>query len=240
MCGRFVSATPSAQVAAFFEAEPLEFDLVPEFNVAPTSDIHVVVEDDSGRHLRAMYWGLVPPWAKDASGSSRLINARSETVAEKPSFRSAFARRRCLVPVDGFFEWTTVPGRLRKQPMFIHSSAGDMLAFAGIWEFWHPPDATEDRGLFSCSILTCAANGAISAIHDRMPVIVARGDWTTWMTAPAGDGRLADLMVPVAESLLTMHPVSTEVNSARNHGSHLVEPVVPTPPGEIPGQGSLL
>lgn len=240
MCGRFVSATPSAQVAAFFEAEPLDESLVAEYNVAPTSDVHVVVEDDTGRHLRVMHWGLVPPWAKDTSGASRLINARSETVAVKPSFRSAFARRRCLIPVDGFFEWTTVPGRLRKQPMFISAAAGGMLAFAGIWEFWSPPDRADDVGLYSCSILTCAANEFVSQIHDRMPVILGREDWSTWMTASPGAIELESLMVPADPTLLQMHPVSTDVNSARNHGAHLIDEIEPTPAGEIPGQGSLL
>lgn len=241
MCGRFVSTTPAAEIAQFFDAAPPEHELVPDHNVAPTSDIYVVGEGSSGRRMRVMHWGLVPAWAKDTSGASRLINARSETVAEKPSFRSAFRRRRCLIPVDGFYEWTTTPGAPVKQPMYIHSVDGRPLAFAGLYEFWRPPGASaEDPGLYSTCIITCAANSRIASIHDRMPVILARDDWSSWLQPDAEPERLEALMAPASESVLEMHPVSTDVNSSRNHGAHLIEPVEISPIGEIPGQGSLL
>ena len=241
MCGRFVSATPAAEIAAFFDAEPPEVELAPNFNVAPTTEVYVVGEGSGGRRVRVMHWGLVPPWAKDTSGASRLINARSETVAEKPSFRSAFRRRRCIMPVDGFYEWTTVPGALRKQPVFIHSPDDAPLALAALWEFWRPPDADPDGpGLFSCCILTCAANRTISEVHDRMPVLLRRDDWSTWMTAPADDPTLTELMVPAPEGALIRHPVSTDVNSTRNNRPDLMLPVEPEQIGEIPGQGRLL
>ena len=241
MCGRFVSTTPAAQIADLFDAVPPEIDLPQNYNVSPTTDVYVVGEGNSGRRLRVMHWGLVPAWASDVSGAARLINARSETVAEKPSFRSAFRRRRCLIPVDGFYEWTTVPGAARKQPMFIHHADGEMLAFAALYEFWRPPGSVGDEpGLFSTCILTCRANTTISAIHDRMPVILGRESWGSWMSPDSESPLLESLMVPAPETLLAMHPVSTEVNSSRNHGAHLTERVEPAPVGEIPGQGTLL
>jgi putative SOS response-associated peptidase YedK len=241
MCGRFVSTTPAAQIADFFGAQAPESELPANYNVSPTSDVYVVGEGPSGRKMRVMHWGLVPAWAKDTSGASRLINARSETVAEKPSFRSAFKRRRCLIPVDGFYEWTTVPGVTRKQPMFIHHHSDQPLAFAGIYEFWRPPEAgVEENGLYSTCILTCEANSTISAIHDRMPVILAASDWSAWMNPDTDPLLLESLMVPASEDLLEMYPVSTDVNSSRNHGAQLLTRVEPVPIGEIPGQGSLL
>jgi len=240
MCGRFVSATPASVIAAYFDAQPPDDELSPNYNVAPTTEVYVVGEGSAGRRLRVMHWGLVPPWAKDQSGASRLINARSETVAEKPSFRSAFRRRRCIMPVDGFYEWTTL-GPLRKQPVFIHSASGSPLALAALWEFWRPPDADPDGpGLFSCCILTCPANRAIAEVHDRMPVLLDRNAWSVWMSSETDDQSLHDLMVPAAEDVLVRHPVSTAVNSTRNNGPDLMQEVVPEPIGEIPGQGQLL
>ena len=241
MCGRFVSTTPAARIAEFFEADAPDHELAPNYNVSPTSDIYVVGEGPTGRRMRVMHWGLVPPWAKDVSGASRLINARSETVAEKPSFRSAFRRRRCLIPVDGFYEWTTTPGSSQKQPMFIHAIDGEPLAFAGLYEFWRPPDGAEtDPGLFSTCIITCAANSYIASIHDRMPVILSRPDWSVWLEAGTDPGELDQLMVPAPADILEMYPVSTDVNSSRNRGPHLIERIEPSPIGEIPGQGTLL
>lgn len=240
MCGRLVRITPASEIAEFFEAEPPVVELGRNFNVAPTSEILTVGEGSRGRSIRVMHWGLVPPWATDTSGASRLINARAETVAEKPSFRSAFRRRRCLIPVDGFYEWTTVPGALRKQPMFIRSATGEPLAFAGLHEFWVPPDSPDGAGLFSCCIITCAANALVGRIHDRMPAILARRDWPKWLDSESTPEDLLPLLVPAPEDLLVMHPVSPEVNSVRNNGPHLLEAIEPTPVGEIPGQGTLL
>ena len=242
MCGRFVSATPAAEIADYFGAQPPEIELPANYNVAPTTEVYVVGKGNGGdARMRVMHWGLVPPWAADTSGASRLINARSETVTVKPSFRSAFRRRRCIMPVDGFYEWTTVPGAARKQPVFIHSPDGSPLALAALWEFWRPPDAEPDApGLFSCCILTCAANRYISEVHDRMPVLLRRESWSAWMTADADDPELEELMTPAPDDALVRHPVSTDVNSTRNNGPHLLVPVEPEPVGEIPGQGTLL
>ena len=241
MCGRLVSTTPASVIADHFDATAPVHELTPDHNLAPTRDLYVVGQGSEGRAMRVMHWGLVPPWAKDVSGASRLINARAETVAEKPSFRSAFRHRRCIIPVDGFYEWTTTPGALRRQPMFISAADGEMLAFAGLHEFWRTPEADAgDPGLHSCCIITCAANAFIGAIHDRMPVILPRSAWSSWLDPTRGPKDLQALLVPASEELLVMHPVSTEVNSARNNGPHLLERVEPTAIGEIPGQGTLL
>ncbi len=241
MCGRLVTTSSAAEIADFFDALRCEEELPPDHNLAPTRDVHVVGRGSGGRSVRVMHWGLVPPWAKDPSGASRLINARAETVAEKPSFRAAFRRRRCIIPVDGYYEWTTTPGAHRKQPMFIHAADGGMLALAGIHEFWRQPGSQEDApGLHSCCIITCAASPSISRIHDRMPVILARDSWSIWLDPESAPEDLHALLGPAPDALLAMHPVSTEVNSTRNNGPHLIEPVEPTAIGEIPGQGTLL
>ncbi len=143
MCGRFVSATPPDQIARYFDATPPEAALEPGYNVAPTNDVYVVLADGSTRRVTPMHWGLVPRWAKDPSIGNKMINARAETLAEKNAYRSAFAKRRCLIPADGFYEWKAVPGQKRKQPMYIHGATGEPLAFAGLWELWKDPNATE-------------------------------------------------------------------------------------------------
>jgi putative SOS response-associated peptidase YedK len=251
MCGRFVSSTPPDQLASYFDVDEVPEQLLdrgPNYNTAPTSGVLVVYRDGSLRRLDAFRWGLVPGWAKDVSIGNRMINARAETLAEKPSYRRAFERRRCIIPADGFYEWTMPPGSSRKQPYFIHRPDGEPFAFAGLWEEWRGPkrvaadaaDATEpaesaalSAPLRSCTIITTTANEAIGAIHDRMPVILPRAAWDEWLSPDERDvGSLGRLLVPAPPQLIRMHPVSTEVNSVRNKGAALIDPAPlgPAPP----------
>jgi putative SOS response-associated peptidase YedK len=252
MCGRFVSSTPPDQLARYFDVDAMAEALAdrgPNYNTAPTTSVLAVYSDGSARRLEAFRWGLVPSWAKDVSIGNRLINARAETVATKPSFRSAFARRRCIVPADGFYEWTRPGGADRKQPYFIHRPDGEPFAFAGLWEEWRgsPKRSGDDDSdpsggalppadpLRSCTIVTTEANSAMSELHDRMPVILPRSAWDEWLSPEVTDTEmLGKFLVPAPTEIIRFHAVSTEVNSARNKGAHLVEPapVDPAPVGE--------
>ena len=242
MCGRFTLTSSPTEVADFFGAEHPEFDFDANYNVAPTTDILTIVETGEGRIVELMHWGLVPSWAKDQSIGSRMINARSETLAEKPSFKRAFARRRCIIAVNGFYEWQAVPGQKRKQPMYITRTDGQLLAFAGLWESWRPPDGSGPDGLelHSCTIVTCSANGRISPVHDRMPVILERDAWTRWLDVSGTSVDAAsELLVPAADDVLGYHPVSTDVNRVAMRDAHLIEPL-PEDQGDDEGQLRLL
>jgi len=243
MCGRFTSTTPTSELAEFFEAETDLFDSEENFNVTPTSDIRVIHEDENGqRRLDLMFWGLVPNWAESPAMGSRLINARSETVAVKPSFRSAFRRRRCIIPVDGFYEWVQVPERKKKQPVYISARDGKPLAFAGIWETWRSKDESTASGeLRSCSIITGPPNDLIAPLHDRMPMILPRNDWSTWLD-PTMDQLdvLQSLLKPAPETWLQWWPVSLAVNTVRNRDASLIERAEIVPDGQAEGQGRLL
>lgn len=230
MCGRYVSAAPVDDLAKYFSATVPEQALEANFNVAPTTEVYAVRAKDGERAMASMRWGLVPFWAKDLKVGARMINARSETARDKPAFRRAFAKRRCLLPADGFYEWQKIEGSKTKQPFFIHRADEEPLVFGGLYEFWHPKDADgndipdADR-LVSCSILTTAANATMAPVHDRMPVLLAPGVWDDWLDPDADHDFVSSLMVPAPESLLTMYPVSTAVNSVRNNGSELLERV---------------
>ena len=243
MCGRFTSTTPTSELADFFDAETDLPDDDENFNVTPTSDIRVIHEDENGqRRLDLMFWGLVPSWAESPAMGSRLINARSETVAVKPSFRSAFRRRRCIIPVDGFYEWVQVPERRKKQPVYISARDGKPLAFAGIWETWRSKDEPSSNGeLRSCSIITGPPNDLIAPLHDRMPMILPRDDWSTWLDPATNQvDELQSLLQPAPESWLQWWPVSMAVNTVRNRDASLIEPSEIVPDGQAEGQGRLL
>lgn len=237
MCGRFVSSSPPATIAAYFDVDAVAEQLIdrgPNYNTAPTTDVFVVHEDGSTRRLDAFRWGLVPSWAKDISVGSRMINARSETVASKPAFRRSFTSRRCIIPADGFYEWVADPlHQKKKQPYYIHRPDGEPYAFAGLWERWRGKsgDAEEGSGaepLRSCSIITTSANERMSELHDRMPVILPRSAWDTWLDPDQHDtDLLGALLVPAPDELITFHAVSAEVNNARNKGEHLVDRIDP-------------
>jgi putative SOS response-associated peptidase YedK len=262
MCGRFVSAAPAEELVRTFEvAESLVEGLEPSYNVAPTNAIYTVDAHGGVRRLTARQWGLVPFWAKDPKIGNRMINARSETLATKNSFRQAYRKRRCLIPADGFYEWRAVPGQKAKQPYHITSRDGAPLAFAGLWEQWRPKDdpdgAPADRAasgagagatgaagaqpevLETCTIITCGANETMAPIHDRMPVILSPDAWDPWLDVGEDDTEaLGQLLVPAPPTLLRLWPVTRAVNNVRDKRPHLVdvdpEPDDPDPLGAAP------
>lgn len=225
MCGRFASTTPPDKLAAYFGAEaPADPDDVePDYNVAPTRDVPVVRIREDSRHLDYLRWGLVPRWAKDLRIGSKMINARAETVATKNSFRSAFARRRCLVTADGFYEWKRLDPKT-KQPMYISRVDGDPLAFAGLYERW--TDAEGLREIHTCTIITTTPNATMEPIHDRMPVLLAPKNWDQWLEPTNDDiAELSKLLVPAPDGLLHAYAVSDQVNSVKNNEPSLLEPI---------------
>lgn len=199
-------------------------ELIPEFeaayNIAPTDYSLVVRAVGGNRHMWPMRWGLIPSWAKDESIGVRCINARSETVFEKPSFRGAIKYRRCLVPANGFFEWQGEKGF--KQPYFIHRADGEILVMAGLWEEWVSPAGEIE----SFTIITTDANREMSDIHDRMPVVLERQDWGWWLDGSVTDGEVfRGLLGPALDGTLAMYPVSREVGNVRNKGPEVLERV---------------
>ena len=226
MCGRFTLRTAAETIAAEFDL----FDLPaiePRYNIAPTQGILAVLPmPGTGRQTTNFYWGLIPSWAKHPSVGTRMINARAETIAEKPAFRTAYRQRRCLIPADGYYEWTT-EGK-RKQPHYVCRVDGQPFAFAGLWEEWHG-----DRTIRSCTIITTCVNERLARFHDRMPVIVASRDYETWLTGQA-DQR-AGILGPAPNDLLTTYPVDGQVNNVRNDSPECIEPVE-----ENPTQGWLI
>jgi putative SOS response-associated peptidase YedK len=217
MCGRYVLASPGAVIAEHFRLSEVPA-YPPRYNIAPTMDALVVRETPAGEREAVMLrWGLVPAWAKDPAIGSRMFNARAEGVADKPAFRAPFRRRRCLVPADGFYEWQPVAGG-RKQPYFIRLVSGAPLALAGLWERWRGPDGD---AIATFTIVTTAANEAMRAFHDRMPVLVAPADHDEWLSSPNPSALLA----PWRGEPFEIRPISTRVNSARNDSPDLLERV---------------
>ena len=222
MCGRYAASKDVANLMEEFEvARPPDETLPEDFNVAPSKQVYMVVEretdDGVQRQLRTAKWGLVPSWAKDPKIGNRMINARLETAAEKPSFRRAWAKRRCLLPADGYYEWYAGEGP--KQPFYIHRPDGHSLAMAGLYEFWKEG---EDWLVTTC-VLTTDAPDELGRIHDRMPLLVPDENWAAWLDPehkPTGD-----LVVPAMSMGLEAYPVSTEVNNVRNNGRQLTDPL---------------
>lgn len=251
MCGRYANSRSSADIASEFEIEPeyAPSEVFADYNVAPTKDVPAVVERpprghkdaDPVRQLRLLRWGLVPSWAKDPSIGNRMINARMETVAEKPSFRRAFAVRRALLPADGYYEWyatdrRNAKGKPIKQPFFIRPRDGGVLAMAGLYEIWRDPtkdEAADDAFRWTCTVLTTSAEDDLGHIHDRMPLIVERDRHHDWLDPRRSEREdLLGLLIPAAPGRLEAYPVSTEVNNARNNGAHLLDPVEVANPDE--------
>lgn len=223
MCGRYTLTTPEGDLVEVFGVPALAFDWEPRYNIAPTQVVPVVAEDDEGRRMGLLRWGLVPYWADDPSIGNRMINARSETVAEKPAFREAFRRRRCLVPADGFYEWEKREGA-GKVPHWIHRADRRPFAFAGLWERWRAP---EGDPLHTFTILTTEASPSLRRIHPRMPVILPEAGWSTWLDREADGETLLELLRPFPDGELSEHPVSTRVNTPAEDDAGLVEPAEP-------------
>ena len=210
MCGRFLLLTSGKDIAEAFDLTGFP-ELAPRYNIAPTQPVVAVRASASGRAAALLRWGLVAPWAKDTKQSP--INARSETVAEKPTFRHALRKRRCLVPADGFYEWAAAGSR--KQPFCFRPGDGRPFAFAGLWEHWEGPDGP----LESCCILTTTANDLVRPVHDRMPVIVPERHWSAWLDAGLQEaGTLLPLLRPFPSDAMRAHPVGQLVNNPRNDG----------------------
>jgi putative SOS response-associated peptidase YedK len=219
MCGRFMQERPVSDLAEIFGAEPLVDDPGGRYNIAPTDEAIVVVERDDRRALTSYRWGLIPHWAEDARIASRTFNARAESVATMPAFRESFRRRRCLVPVDGFYEWRR-EGSVR-QPYRIFRADGRPLALAGLWSGWRNPDTDEVRRTFT--IVTTTPNTVVAELHDRMPVIIPDEAWGRWLDPrPAEPGELRALLEPTDAVLLEIAPASRLVNDVRHDGPELL------------------
>jgi len=225
MCGRFVLFTPGETLFQLFGVEASAMSgeiLIPRYNIAPTQPIAAVrlAPASNRREFTFFRWGLIPAWAKDLKIGARLINARAETVSEKPSFRAAFKRRRCLIPADGFFEWKRLGSR--KQPVYIYARDGRPFAFAGLWETWHSTDG--DR-IHSCTILTTEPNELMAPIHNRMPVIIEPPDYDLWLDPGPNPESARHLLRPYPAEKLAAYPVSTRVNSPRNDDPQCIAPL---------------
>ena len=221
MCGRFTLTADQDSFEDRFSLTRFDLGWVPSFNIAPTQEVLTVTNDGSENRPELMRWGLVPSWAKDPKIGNRMINARSETLAEKPSFRTAFKRRRCLIPADGFYEWKR-EGKAKK-PMLITANPGGLFAFAGLWETWKQPD---DSWLLTCAIITTSANEFMKSIHDRMPVILPRESEASWLDPEEQDtAMLSELLLPYESDRMEAYEVSTLVNSPRNNFPEVIEPV---------------
>ena len=220
MCGRFTQERPTSDLAEIFAAEDLADAPGGRFNVAPTDEAAVVVQRDERRAIKAYRWGLIPHWADSAKIGNRMFNARAETLTTSPAFRDAFRRRRCLVPVDSFFEWRR-EGTVR-QPFRIMRSDARPLALAGLWSGWRDPETDEVRRTFT--IVTTTPNDLMRPIHDRMPVVLAEEAWDRWLDPALPDpGELQGLLVPAPDEDLEAYPVSRAVNNVRNDGPGLIE-----------------
>lgn len=221
MCGRFTLSTPPANLARLF-ALPEQPDWQPKYNIAPTQPVPTVLVGGQGRTFRLMRWGLIPHWAKDLKIGSRLINARSETAAQKPAFRSALKKRRCLIVADGFYEWKRLDGG-KKQPYHIRRKDGQPFGFAGLWGRWEDPDADLVE---SCTILTTAADELISQLHDRMPVILQPEHYDLWLDPEVQKVEVIQpLLSPTPTGDMTIFPVSPMVNRPATDNPGCIEPL---------------
>ena len=269
MCGRYASARKRQDLLEEFriERDRVVDDLEPDYNVAPTKPVYAVLTrgergsaagsdgaagqaKDVARELRVLRWGLIPSWAKDPAIGSRMINARVETVDSKPSFRSAFTKRRCLLPADGFYEWIKVEqdGKTRKQPYYILRADDGELAFAGLYELWRDKSQPDDHPrawLWTTVIITTTAPDEAGRIHDRMPMVIDPAQWGDWLDPANNDpSRVHPLLVPAAASGLVSYPVGIDVNYVRNNGPGLIKPLDPSTgdtghaAGGLPGEKS--
>jgi putative SOS response-associated peptidase YedK len=222
MCGRFTQKASSAELASLYGAIDHAELAGERYNVAPTQTVAAVVQRDAGRTIEALRWGLVPSWSERLRSSSRLINARAETIASSSAYRRSFAGKRCLIPADGFYEWAHSPDGLRR-PFYVTASDGGPLALAGLRATWHDPSGKSAR-LRSCTIVTTTPNEMMASIHSRMPVILSPEGWELWLDPATDPAELKGLLRPYAGDLIA-RPVSTLVNNPANDGRALIEPV---------------
>jgi putative SOS response-associated peptidase YedK len=235
VCGRFTQQRPASELAEIFAADPLADELGERYNVAPTDDAFVVVQREERRAITAYRWGLVPHWSTDLKAGSRMFNARAETITTSPAFRGAFARRRCLVPVDGFYEWKR-EGTVR-QPYAIVRDDGRPLVLAGLWAGWRDPASDPEAPLIhrTFTIVTTTPNEAMADLHDRMPVVLPDDAWDRWLDpAPADPGELQGLLQPNDDVGLRIFAVNRYVNDVRRDGPDLLDPLLATAP-EVAG-----
>ena len=219
MCGRFSLFAALVDLEARFGFVAADLAYRPSYNIAPTQNVLTVFNSNEGPNADYMHWGLIPPWSKDASFASRMINARAETIAEKPSFRAAFRKRRCLILADGFYEWQRAGGG--KRPMRIDMETREPFAFAGIWETWKDPEGNRIK---SCAIITTPANEWLSPIHDRMPVILKREQERLWTDPESDDPAfLRNMLFPLQASPLKIHEIAPLVNSPANNGPEILQ-----------------
>ena len=231
MCGRFTLASDAEALHQTFFDFGMPMDLSPRYNIAPTQDVAVIANTlpDTGEHpetgqVEFFHWGLIPSWAKDPKIGNRMINARSETLSEKPSFRNAYKRRRCLILADGYYEWKQIPGDRSKQPVYIRLKSQKPFALAGLWEVWQA-DGMDER-LRSCTIITCPPNAFLEEIHHRMPVILPQDAYAEWL-APTQQSTdtLQPLLVPYGDEEMEAYPVSRFVNRPTNDSSECIAPI---------------
>ena len=230
MCGRFTLASDTETMRQTFFDFAMPMNLSPRYNISPTQDVAVIANTPTDTEIHPemgqiefFHWGLIPSWAKDPKIGNRMINARSETLAEKPSFRNAYKRRRCLILADGYYEWKQVPGDRLKQPVYIRLKSRKPFALAGLWEIWQTEGM--DKPLRSCTIITCPPNAFLEKIHHRMPVILPKDAYAAWLSPEAKSAdALQQLLIPYADEEIEAYPVSRFVNRPTNDSPECIAP----------------
>ncbi len=221
MCGRFTLTVDPADLEEAFPGVSVPAEMTPRYNIAPSQPVAVIANDGRNR-LDFFVWGLIPSWAKDPKIGYRMINARAETLGEKPAFRAAYKRRRCLIPADGFYEWRREAGRKTKTPMYLRLKSGEPFAFAGLWETWHSSQGDE---VLSCTIITTTPNSLVEKIHDRMPVILPPAAYAAWLSPEEKKPEeLSKLLKAYPASQMTAYAVSPAVNSPANDSPEIIRP----------------
>ena len=223
MCGRFTLTVEPGQLQEALELGEVPADLQPRYNIAPSQPVPVVTNPET-RQVELYRWGLIPSWAKDPKIGNRMINARAETLADRPGFRAAFSRRRCLVLADGFYEWRS-EGKKKgsgSQPYYFRLASGDPFAFAGLWEVWRSP---EDELWHTCTLITCPADDKVAYVHERMPVILSKPEMWQWLDPAADPKELQALLDPYPSEQITMYPIQPLVNSPAIEQPQLIEPI---------------
>ena len=225
MCGRFARYSLSRELERYFNALPPSFEIQPNYNVAPTQEIPVIIQHEEDRHIKKRHWGLVPFWAKDISIGSRMINARVETVTSKPAFKGALRHRRCLIPADGFYEWSGKAGN--KQPFYFCLPSGEPFAFAGLYEIWEDKEAPPEAGPYkSCTIITTDASDSVKDVHNRMPLILKPEAYDEWLDPGNKEpAKIEELLRTKYVKELKLYPVSKRVNRVENNSKECMEPV---------------